>query len=65
MRSSDEAHGFDRWRRLAAVLADEAEMDVQDVARVEPGEQVLAVRVDPLDDVLIEQRRAVREPSLR
>jgi hypothetical protein len=40
-------------------------MDVQDVTRVEAGEQVLAVRVHPLDELLIEQRRAFQEPSLR
>ena len=52
-------------RRLPSELADQPEVDVQHVTRVEPGEQVLAVRVDPFDDVLVEQAGALGEPSLR
>ncbi len=35
------------------------------VARVEPGEQVLAVRIDPVDHVLVEQPGTLCEPPLR
>ena len=52
-------------RRLPAELSDQSEVDVKHVARVEPGEQMLAVRIDPFDHVLVEQPGTLCEPSLR